>query len=747
MAKSGQSSREQNRNFEIRNSKSVLSKVEGFEIPAEGGQMPLASRSNIILAVGLVAILATLIIPLPTLLMDMLLACSISLALAVLIITLSSKEALELSTFPSLLLFVTLFRLSLNVASTRLILLQADAGKIIQTFGEFVAGGSFVVGLVIFLILVVIQFVVVTKGAERISEVAARFTLDAMPGKQMAIDADLNAGVITEAQANERRAKIVKESEFYGAMDGASKFIRGDAKAGLLITAINIIGGIAMGYWRGMSIANAVKTYSILSIGDGLVSQIPSVIISVSSGFLVTKISSSRSVGQDFSRQFFKESSPLMTAAFIIASMALVPGLPKVPFLLLATGTVLIGRLAAKSSKDRQKPVMPATTKAEREPVEQLLDVDRVSVHVGVRLISMVDPRKSNTIFERIGALRRSFAQQLGIIIPLVRLRDDINLQPSAYEIRLSEIPVAKGRLEPDMYLAMDPGTVQNKVAGIETAEPVYGLPALWITRQDKEKAELNGYTVIDPESVFITHLSETLKKHADELLTREDVQLLVDRLRKNQPSLVGEAVGTDGAVPIGLLQRVLKNLLRDGIPIRELTVILESLSEHAGKTKNTAALTELVRKSLSGTITEQYKDQSGKISAITLDAVFEHQITSALRQEADQITLALPAEVAMQTSRKIAQAWKAAMDQAKDKVVLLCDSRLRWPLSSMLSRTVPMLPVVAYDEIVLGTEVEPIETITIGFPQACPEPGRGSGVPQQTESTAAKRQELVGVS
>ncbi|MFB0525108.1 MAG: flagellar biosynthesis protein FlhA [Phycisphaerae bacterium] len=715
------------------NSRVPAERGSKFPLPAqlETGSTPLASYSNTILAVGLVAILATLIIPLPTLLMDMLLACSISLAIAVLIITLSSKEALELSTFPSLLLFVTLFRLSLNVASTRLILLQADAGKIIQTFGGFVAGGSFVVGLVIFLILVVIQFVVITKGAERISEVSARFTLDAMPGKQMAIDADLNAGVITEAQANERRGKIVKESEFYGAMDGASKFIRGDAKAGLIITAVNIIGGIAMGYSRGMTIANAIKTYSILSIGDGLVSQIPSVIISVSSGFLVTKISSNRSVGQDLSRQFLKTSQPLMTAAFIIASMALVPGLPKVPFLLLATGTVLIGRMAAQSEKDRTKPTTPATTKAEREPVEQLLDVDRVSVHVGVRLINMVDPRKSNTIFERIGALRKGFAQQLGIIIPLVRLRDDINLEASAYEIRLSEIPVAKGRIEPDMYLAMDPGTVQNKVEGIKTTEPVYGLPALWITRQNKEKAELNGYTVIDPESVFITHLSETLKKHAEELLTREDVQLLADRLRKNQPSLVGEVVGADGQVTIGLLQRVLKNLLRDGIPIRELTVILESLSEHAGKTKNTAALTELVRKSLSRTITEQYRDQTGKISAITLDPAFEHQITSTLRQEADQITLALPTEVAMQMSRKIAQAFKAAMDQAKDKVVLLCDSRVRSPLSSMLSRTVPLLPVIAYDEIVLGTDVEPIETITI----------------QHAESTAAEEQELVGVS
>jgi len=658
--------------------------------------------------------------------MDMLLACSISLAVAVLIVTLASREALELSTFPSLLLFVTLFRLSLNVASTRLILLQADAGKIIQTFGGFVAGGSFVVGLVIFLILVVIQFIVITKGAERISEVSARFTLDAMPGKQMAIDADLNAGTITEVQANERRAKIVKESEFYGAMDGASKFIRGDAKAGLIITAVNIVGGIAMGYSRGMTVANAVKTYSILSIGDGLVSQIPSVIIAVSSGFLVTKISSSYSVGQDLSRQFLKTSQPLMTAAFIIASLALVPGLPKTPFLLLAIGIFLIGRLAAKTEKEREKPAAHARTKPEKEPVEELLDVDRVSVHVGIRLISMVDPRKSNTIFERIGALRRAFAQQIGIVIPLVRLRDDINLEPNAYEVRLSELPVAEGRLEPSMYLAMDSGAVQSKVQGIETTEPVYGLPALWISPDDKEKAELNGYTVVDPESVFITHLSETLKKHADELLTREDVQLLVDRLRKNQPSLVGEVVGTDGEIPIGLLQRVLKNLLKDRIPIRELIAILESLAEHARKTKDVTALTEMVRKSLSRTITEQYKDQAGKISAITLDPAFEHQMISSLRQEAGQLSLALPTEVAMETSRRIAQAWKAAMDKAVDKVILLCDSRLRSPLAVMLSRTVPPLPVIAYDEIVLGIEVEPIETITV----------------QQTESAPLEEQE-----
>ena len=673
---------------------------------------PLTAHSNTVLAIGLVAVLGTLIIPLPTMVLDMLLACSISLCIAVLIVTLSSKEALELSTFPSLLLFVTLFRLSLNVASTRLILLNGDAGKIIQTFGGFVAGGSFVVGLVIFLILVIIQFIVITKGAERISEVSARFTLDAMPGKQMAIDADLNAGAITERQANERRGKIVKESEFYGAMDGASKFIRGDAKAGLIITAVNIVGGIAMGYSRGMAIGTALKTYSVLSIGDGLVSQIPSLIISVSSGFLVTKISSSNSVGQDISKQFLKAGQPLTAAACIIAGMALIPGMPKIQFLVLAAGAAAVGRLASRTEKTQTQTAPTPAKKTDKEPVEDLLDVDRVSVHVGVRLITLVDPRKSNTIFERIGALRRQFAQQMGLVIPLVRLRDDLNLEPNGYEIRLSEVPVAKGSLEPEMSLAMDPGTVRERVKGIRTTEPVYGLPAMWITNSVREKAELGGYTVIDAESVFITHLSETLRRHADELLTREDVQLLIDRLRKSQPSLVGELVGADGAVPIGLVQRVLRNLLASGIPIRELTTILESLAENAPRTKNPSTLTEVVRKSLNRAITEQYKTETGKVMAITFDPAVEHQLTAALSQEGGELTLNLPTELAMDLNRRVADAWKSAMDQGHEKVVLLCDARLRASLARMLSRTLQMLPVIAYDEIVLGTEVVPVETI-----------------------------------
>ncbi len=673
--------------------------------------------SNIVLAFGLMTILATLLIRLPAPMLDMLLACSISLSIAVLIITLSSKEALELSTFPSLLLFVTLFRLSLNVASTKLILLQGSAGKIIQTFGDFVAGGSFVVGLVIFLILVVVQFVVITKGAERISEVSARFTLDAMPGKQMAIDADLNAGIISETDAKHRREKIVKESEFYGAMDGASKFIRGDAKAGLIITAINIVGGIAMGYSRGMTVGAAIKTYSVLSIGDGLVSQIPSIIISISSGFLVTKISSKNSLGQDLNKQFLKTSQPLLIASFIIVALAFVPGLPKLPFLFLGAGAALLGRFIIKEDKEsaRKKPDVDKQAKQEKEPVEEMLDIDRISVQVGVRLVAMVDPRKGSTIFDRIGALRRRFAQQFGVVVPLVRLRDNINLEPTSYEVRIFDHVVASGKLEPDMFLAMDAGNVQTPIKGTETTEPVYGLPALWVSPANKEQAELNGYTVIDPESVFITHLAETLKRHADELLTREDVQLLIDRLRKSQPTLVGDVIGE--LVPIGLLQRVLKNLLADSIPIRQLSTIIETLAENVSKTKNPDVLTEMARKALSRTITEIHKSESNKIFAIALEPALEHQLISALQQQGDSLNLAVPAEVTMELSQALAQAWKQAIDQGKDKVVLICDSRLRLPLASLISRTVPPLSVVAYDEIVLGTEVEPVETIAL--PQA----------------------------
>jgi flagellar biosynthesis protein FlhA len=675
----------------------------------------LATHSNTIFVIGLVIVLITLLIPLPTVLLDALLACSISLAITVLIITLSTKEALDLSTFPSLLLFVTLFRLSLNVASTRLILLQGNAGHIIATFGNFVAGGNLIVGLVIFLILAIIQFIVITKGAERISEVSARFILDAMPGKQMAIDADLNAGTITDAEARQRRSKIVKESEFYGAMDGASKFIRGDAIAGLIIVCVNLVGGIVLGYTRGMTLGSAVKTYSILSVGDGLVSQIPSVIIAVSSGFLVTKISSQRSLSHDVTNQFLQNRQPITIAAVVMGLMALVPGFPKIPFILLAVTAAAIARYIGRAEPEQQKKTGHAASSqalTDKTPLEELLDVDRIAVLIGVRLITMVDPRKKSSLFERIGALRRKFAQEYGVLMPLVRLRDSITLAPDTYEIRLYDHVVAAGKLEPDKFLAMDPGVVQKPIEGQKAIEPVYGLPALWVTPANKEAAELAGYTVIDPESVLITHLSETLQRHAHELLTRDDVQKLVDRLRQTQPSLVGEVVGE--LVPMGLLQRVMQNLLEDGIPVRDLTHILESLGENAPRTKNARLLTEIARKSLARTITEKYKDALGHIDAITFEPSLEHHILTSLRHDHDEAVIAVEPEIIMEMTRNIAQAYKSAMDKGRDKIVLMCDARLRTGLKSVLARAVPRLPVVAYDEIIVGTQINAADMITV---------------------------------
>ncbi len=682
----------------------------------------LAEHSNLLFAMALVMVLGTLLIPLPTIMLDIFLACSISLAVTVLIITLSTNEALELSAFPSLLLFVTLFRLSLNVASTRLILIQGDAGHIIRTFGEFVAGGNLVVGMVIFLILVIIQFVVITKGSSRISEVSARFVLDAMPGKQMAIDADLNAGTITDEQARQRREKIVNESEFYGAMDGASKFISGDAIAGLIITAVNLIGGIIIGYSRDMTLGDAVRTYSILSIGDGLVSQIPSIVIAISSGFLVTKTSSNQSMSTDLTFQFFRKSQPLIAASVVLTLIAFIPGFPTLVFLSISGLLGYFGYTLRKQEIQEKQNVKSADKNKpkavdDETPVEELLDVDALSVVVGVRLIALVDPRKKSSIFDRIGALRRKFAQQLGIVLPLIRIKDNITLDAGSYEIRLHDHIIATGKLDPERFLAMDSGAVVDKVKGIETSEPVYGLPALWISQADKERAELAGYTVIDPESVLITHLSEVLQNHAHDILSREDVQQLVERLRKSQPSLVGETIGE--LVPVGLLQKVLKNLLRDGIPVRDLTKIIESLSENAHKTKNATLLTELVRKSLARTITELNKNPVGTVSALTFDPDLEYKLVSSLQSENNDLgNLSLSPEVSMKLTQMIANSWKKAMEKAYDSVILLCDSRLRYPLAEIVRRAIPKLPVVAYDEVLSNVKIEPIDSIAIEVEQ-----------------------------
>ena len=681
---------------------------------ASPGLRRLLAHNDILFALGLATVLATLVIPLPTALLDMLLGCSIAIAIATMVIVLSARESLELSTFPSLLLLVTLFRLSLNVASTRLILSQANAGNIIQTFGMLVAGGSLIIGLVVFLILVIIQFVVITKGAERISEVAARFNLDAMPGKQMAIDADLNAGLIGEEDARSRREKIVQESEFYGAMDGASKFIRGDAIAALIITGVNLIGGFVIGMSRGLEPSESVKTYAILAVGDGLVTQIPAVIISTASGFLISKTATKTSLSQDLIRQMLSRSRPLGIAAFLFAAMILVPGFPKLPFVVLSLGTGFLAHTLGKFEKDSRRRKADSAPKldADQLPVEELLDVDKIAIHVGPRLIKTVDPRRKSSLSHRIAPLRRKFAQQYGIILPLVRLRDNVSLDPNCYEIRLYDHVISTGRLEPEKYLAMDPGTVAEPIEGQDAREPVFDLPALWIDEGQKEQAEIRGYTVVDPESVLITHLSETLRRHAYEMLARDDVQRLLDRLRDKQPALVNSVVGE--MVPIGLLHRVLQNLLKDGIPIRDLVQILETLGDHASKTKDPGMLSELARKALVRTITEQHGDAKGGISALTLQPPLEYELRNAIQSEGGGENLAIPPDRAVALTGQITEAWKTAMDQAHDKTVLLCDFRLRPHLASLLARQLPQLAVLAYDEIALGTDVTPVGTISL---------------------------------
>ncbi len=671
-------------------------------------------QHDVVFACVLGGVLATLLIPLPTFVLDMCLSISIAVALATLVNVLSTRDSTEFSTFPSLLLFITLFRLSLNVASTRLILLQGDAGQIIETFGHFVVGGNLIVGLVVFLILVVIQFVVITKGSERISEVAARFNLDAMPGKQMAIDADLNAGIIGEEGARVRREKIVKESEFYGSMDGASKFIRGDAIAGLVITGVNLLGGFLVGMMKGMDASESMQTYAILAIGDGLVSQIPALIVSISSGFLVSKTSSDKNMGDDLSSQLFSKARPMGIASFLLAMMIFVPGFPKAPFAVLALCFGLLARYltrkesaitqATEAGKQKQKT-------PEEQPVEELLDVDRVCIQVGPRLIKVVDPRRKNSLSHRIGPLRRKFAQQYGVILPLVRLRDNITLDATLYEIRINNHVISSGELEPDMLLAVDPGTVQNPVDGIATQEPVFSMPALWIREDQKEEAELRGYTVVDPESVLVTHLSEVLRRYAWELLSRDDVKALVDRLQQKQPSLV-QSVMSDPS-RIATLHRVMQNLLKEGIPIRDLPQILEAIGDNIARTGDPDLLSELSRKALVRPITELHADMQGRIQAITLEPSLEYELCSSV-SESDSNSMVLAPDRAMEMSREIGLCWQSAMDQGYDKVVLLCDFRIRLSLGTMLSRQLPQLPVVAYDEISAGTEIENVSCVAI---------------------------------
>nr|MBO2478378.1 flagellar biosynthesis protein FlhA [Bacillota bacterium] len=534
-------------------------------------------HGDITIVLAVVLIVVMMVVPLPTGLIDLLLAVNISLALLVLMLTMNVRHPLEFSVFPTLLLVLTLFRLALNVSTTRLILLQAHAGSIIQAFGNFVVGGNYVVGFVVFLILVVIQFIVITRGAERVAEVAARFTLDAMPGKQMSIDADLNAGLITEEQARQRRLDIQREADFYGAMDGASKFVKGDAIAGLIITAVNILGGFAVGVGqRGMDISEALQRYTLLTVGDGLVTQIPALLIATATGIIITRAASEASLGRDVTGQLAAEPRVLMVAAGTLVAFALIPGLPFVPFMALA---VLMGGLGmvARREQERSKAPPPKPQPepaADRRPesVLGLLHVDPMEIEIGYGLIPLVDVEQGGDVLERISMIRRQMALELGIVVPSIRIRDNMELNANAYVVRIKGVEVGRGELMPTHYLAMDSGATA-KIPGIETREPAFGLPALWISPSDRAAAEQAGYTVVDASAVLATHLTEIIRRHAADLLGRQETKALLDKVKEEFPAVVEELVPE--LLSIGEVQRVLQGLLREGVPIRNLVVIL----------------------------------------------------------------------------------------------------------------------------------------------------------------------------
>lgn len=673
--------------------------------------------SGIFIPVALVAVIIILIIPLPAFLIDILITTSIALSVLVILVVLNSKESIELSVFPSLLLFLTVFRLSLNVASTKLILLDGYAGKVINAFGNVVVGGNLIVGLVVFLILVVIQFVVINKGATRVAEVAARFTLDAMPGKQMSIDSDLNAGLITEQEAKERREKISKESEFYGAMDGAGKFVQGDAIAGIIITIVNIVGGIAFGVGRGMSIGDTVQTYSILTIGDGLGAQIPSFLTAVAMGMLITKTRSKEYLGEDIGSQLFFKAKPLIITAGVLLLLALLPGLPKIPFIMLAVPLVVLFRSLRKSGKKveeaakEKKVAQKAKPKLDDKSIEQLLFVERMGIEIGYNLIQLADQNLSGGILERINILRKELAKDLGFIVPPIRLRDNLQLESNAYSIKIKGQEIAAGELYPDHFLALDSGGVTAELDGIKAVDPTYGMPGVWVTKGQKDYAESVGYTLVDTVSVLITHLSEIIKSHAHEIISREDVQKLVDNLNKEYPTIVKEVV--PGLLSLSGVHEVLKNLLRERVSIRDLATILETIGDHAAVSKQPEILTEYVRQAISRTVCRKYVTKDNKLFVVSINPVFDQRIANSVHRGEAGSFLALDPELAQKFVDKIMTVMRESMSMSYEAVIL-SSSNTRMHIRKLIENLLPTVPVLSYKEIPFGIQIETVGIINV---------------------------------
>jgi flagellar biosynthesis protein FlhA len=669
-------------------------------------------RSDLILAGGVLGILTVLVAPLPPMLLDFLLTTNLTLALLILFVAMYVKRPLEFSVFPSLLLVATLYRLSLNVAATRLILLHGGegsgaAGRVIQGFGQFVVGGNFIVGVVLFLILVVIQFVVITKGAGRIAEVAARFTLDAMPGKQMAIDADLNAGLVGEAEARQRRELISREADFYGAMDGASKFVRGDAVAAVIITAVNILGGLAIGMFQeGLAVMDALDTYTTLTVGDGLVAQLPALITSTAAGIVVTRAASESDLSQDLLAQLTVRARPLAVAGAVLGLIGLFPGLPMIPFLLPAA---VLGVVAYRMSTVQPVAASPTPEPAAAGPenVDALLPLDPLGLEIGYGLLGLVEQSgKNGDLLERIRLLRRQFATDLGFVVPPIRLRDSSVLSPTQYAIKVRGTDVAQGEIFPDRLLAMNPGDADEAIDGLEVREPTFGLPARWIPTAQREAAQAAGCTVVDASTVVATHLSETIRRHAASLLGRQDVQALVNKVRETHPAVVEGLVPT--LMPIGTVHRVLQRLLAENVSIRDLPLVLEVLADLAPMTKDASILAEHVRAAMPDVVCRPHVGTDETLRVLMLSPDLERMLTERLAPlEGDEGG----GELAQPLVDAVARAMQAAAP-GEARPVLLTPAVLRRHVRRLTERALPHLAVMSYVEVPANLSVRAVATV-----------------------------------
>ncbi len=675
----------------------------------------IGKNTDIILAFALIFMLGLMIIPLPAYILDFFLALNITLSVLILIVSLYIQSPLDISIFPGLLLVLTLFRLSLNISSARLILLDGYAGKVIDTFGAFVVGGNYVVGFIIFIILVVIQFIVIIKGSGRISEVAARFTLDAMPGKQMAIDADLNTGLINESEARQRRESIAREAEFYGAMDGASKFVKGDAIAALLINVINIIGGFIIGVAsKGMSFTDAIHTYTILTIGDGLVSQIPALLIATSAGLVVTRSAAGTALDKQMKSQLLSNPRVLGTVAGAIGLFALIPGMPAIPFILLSTLLGTRAFLTKKSQSNSAALAEPQVAEVEpgEEKVEQYLQVDPVEIEIGYGLISLVDEKQGGNLFQKISSTRKYIALEYGVLIPPVRVRDNLQLEPNEYIIKIKGNIVASYEIYTDRFLAMNPGNIIEPLNGIPTKDPAFNLSGFWVTREEKDKAELMEYTVVDSISVLSTHLQETLKKNFDKILTRQAVKQLLENLKKEYPAVI-EDINSD-ALSLGTIQKVLQNLLKELIPIKDLVQILEALIDYSKVTKNIDVLTEYVRHAMGETIANLYKDNNGIIHAISLGEEIESFITKALQNQKDAVqTLGLSPVILRELNNRI-QNFVEKFKILGFSPIVITSATIRPYFYRLINASFPDVVILSYSELPSHIEIEFIEKIEV---------------------------------